>query len=283
MILVQQPHLISHLKSKHDNAGASLFEDDSAFISLKDVFENILKDPKLSPVYLVVDALDECEQGLGDLKKLIFASLKISDGVKWLISSRPTVDLKCPETEGSLVELDSQKLHNPVNAFIDHKLSILKVRQGYTHGILEHLKKEISQRAENTFLWVALVFKELDKEDGYQIVVDGMYALDIVRETPSGLSQLYDYMMDKIERGVRKDCEYCKNVLVAATLAFRPLTLSELRVLAQLPDSIPATIVRKCGSFLTVQNETVYLIHQSAKEYLQGNYESIASWYVARA
>ncbi|KAL6805892.1 WD40 repeat-like protein [Trichoderma sp. SZMC 28012] len=251
MLLIQQPHLIAHLKAKYDNAGASLFEGDCVFISLNDAFENMLKDPKLSPVYLVVDALDE---------------------LKWLVSSRPTVDLRVPETEGSLVELDSQKLQKPVNAFIDHKISLLKGRPGYTDEILEQARKEVSQRAENTFLWVALVFKELDKEDGNHIVVDGMYALDIIKEIPSGLSKLYDYMMRKIEKGLRQDREYCRNVLVAALLAFRPLTLSEVGVLAHLPDKTPATIVRKCGSFLTVQNETVYLIHQSAKDYLQENY-----------
>jgi hypothetical protein len=41
-----------------------------------------------------------------------------------------------------------------------------------------------------------------------------------------------------------------------------------------LPETVPATIVRKCGSFLVVQDETVYLIHQSAKDYFQENYES---------
>ncbi|KAF3076958.1 hypothetical protein CFAM422_000570 [Trichoderma lentiforme] len=274
MLLIQQPHLISHLKSKYDNAGASLFEGDCVFISLNDAFENMLKDPKLSPVYLVVDALDECEQDLGDLKRLIFTSLTISHKVKWLVSSRPTVDLRVPETEGSLVELDSQKLQKPVNAFINHKISLLKGRPGYTDEILEQARKEVSQRAENTFLWVALVFKELDKEDGNHIVMDGMYALDIIKEIPSGLSKLYDFMMGKIEKGLRQDREYCRNVLVAALLAFRPLTLSEVGVLAQLPNRTPATIVRKCGSFLTVQNETVYLIHQSAKDYLQENYKS---------
>ncbi|KAL7932075.1 hypothetical protein V8C35DRAFT_329060 [Trichoderma chlorosporum] len=274
MLLVQQPHLISHLKSKYDNAGLSLFEGDCAFINLDGVLESMLMDPELSPVYLVVDALDECEQGLSHLKKLIFKSLTISDKVKWLVSSRPTVDLKSPETERSLIELDPQKLQIPVKVFINYKLSVLQTRPGYTGEILEHLEKEISKRAENTFLWVALVFKELDREDGNQIVVDGMYALDIIREIPSGLSKLYDYMMNKIDRGLRKDREYCRNVLVAATLAFRPLTLSEVTVLAQLPDNFPATIVRKCGSFLTVQDETVYLIHQSAKEYLQGNHGS---------
>lgn len=60
-----------------------------------------------------------------------------------------------------------------------------------------------------------------------------MYALAIVKETPSSLSKLYDYMIDKIESEVRDDPEHCKNVLVAATLEFRSLTLSEFRVLAQ--------------------------------------------------
>ncbi|PTB57547.1 hypothetical protein M431DRAFT_479145 [Trichoderma harzianum CBS 226.95] len=260
MLLIQQPHLISHLKAKYDNAGASLFEGDCVFISLNDAFENMLKNPELSPVYLVVDALDECEQDLGDLKRLIFTSL--------------TSPIKVPETEGSLVELDSQKLQKPVNAFIDHKISLLKGRPGYTDEILEQARNEVSQRGENTFLWVALAFKELDKEDGNHIVVDGMYALDIIKEIPSGLSKLYDYMMGKIEKVLRQDREYRRNVLVAALLAFRPLTLSEVGVLAQLPNQTPATIVRKCGSFLTVQNETVYLIHQSAKDYLQENYKS---------
>ncbi|KAK4120590.1 hypothetical protein N657DRAFT_636321 [Parathielavia appendiculata] len=34
------------------------------------------------------------------------------------------------------------------------------------------------------------------------------------------------------------------------------------------------TIVRKCGSFLTTREETVSLIHQSAKDYLDENYTS---------
>jgi hypothetical protein len=81
-------------------------------------------------------------------------------------------------------------------------------------------------------------------------------------------------MMYKIEKGKRDDPKYCKKVLVATTLAFRPLTLSELKVLSELPDNSTAAIVQKCGSFLTVQEETVYLIHQSAKDYLEENYES---------
>ena len=43
LLLVQQPHLISCLRSKHKNAGASIFRGDSAFIALSTAFESVLK------------------------------------------------------------------------------------------------------------------------------------------------------------------------------------------------------------------------------------------------
>lgn len=107
----------------------------------------MLKEPCLSPVYLVIDALDECEQDRNGLKKLILTSLTISDRVNWLVSSRPTVELKTPETEGSLVDLDPQKLKDSVNTYIDYRLSILETRKGYEDSVLAHIKAEVRQRA----------------------------------------------------------------------------------------------------------------------------------------
>ena len=274
MLLVQQPHLISHLQSKHKYSGSSLFTDASAFDALYDAFRSMLKDPGLSPVYFIVDALDECEQGLAELVTLISTSLTDSDKVRWLVSSRPVVELNNPDTARNLVELDAQRLKDPVNAYIKHKLSTLRKREGYDEDILAEVSSTIRERAMNTFLWVALVFKELDTEDDNLNPLHGAYALDTIKGLPSGLSKLYDYMMNRIEKG-KRDPQYCKNVLMAAVLAYRPLTLPELAVLAGLPPNMHArTIVRKCGSFLTITGQAVTLIHQSAKDYLEENYIS---------
>ncbi|RYP37177.1 hypothetical protein DL768_010894 [Monosporascus sp. mg162] len=273
LLLVQQPNLISHLRSKHRNAGSSLFEGENAFIALSNAFKSMLRDPDLCPVYFIIDALDECEQGLAGLIELISTSLALSDKVKWLVSGRPTVELKTPDTAGSLVELDAQRLEGPVNAYIDHKLSILKIREGYDDRILAEIANEVRHRAANTFLWVALVFKELDAGVEDLNPVHGAYALEIIKEIPPGLSKLYHHMLTKIEKGTRSDPQYCKNALVAIVLTYRPLTLSELAVLAELPSNMhPRTVTKKCGSFLTIKQETVYLIHQSAKDYLDENY-----------
>ncbi|KAL2199412.1 NACHT domain-containing protein [Corynascus similis CBS 632.67] len=239
LLLVQQPHLISHLRPKHSNAGPSLFQGDSAFISLSTTFESMLKDPNLSPVYFIVDALDECKQDLTELIQLLTNSLKITKKVKWLVSNRPIVELNTSCTTSSLVELDTQKLEQPVNIYIDKKLSTFSNELGYTKQALDNISAEIRERAGNTFLWLLL---------------NGRDALKAVKKFPPGLSKVYGCILDMIDGGGDGDPQvgypqYCKNVLAVTTLVARPLTLSELA-------------------------ETVYLIHQSAKDYLDENYTS---------
>lgn len=153
LLLVQQPYLIQDLQWKHNRAGPSLFQGDGAFIALADVFKSLLYNPDLSPAYFIIDALDECEQGLAEPTKLITTSLALSDKVKWLVSSRPEVNLKNPSNSETQVELDSQSLEDPVNAYIEYKISTLKGKRGYDEKTLAEVSNEICQRAMNPFVW----------------------------------------------------------------------------------------------------------------------------------
>jgi hypothetical protein len=93
----------------------------------------MLADKDLAPVYLTLDALDECDEGNpGDpgrphLLSLISDTLSITNKVKWLLSSRPEVGvykkLKTKPALGDIVELDVQSRPEPVDAYIEHKLS----------------------------------------------------------------------------------------------------------------------------------------------------------------
>lgn len=267
MLLVQQPRLIQHLRVKHKYAGSSLFTDSNAFSAMSEAFENMLNDPALTPAYFVVDALDECDETKDDLIQLIFKSLGISHKVKWLISSRPGLDLMRPGVDEALVELDSQRLEGPVHAYITSKLSELRESPGYgDEAILVELSNEICERAANTFLWAALAFKELQG-------VEGKDAIETIKKLPSGLPDLYGYMMAKIEEhhGLKKI--RCKNVLAAVYLAYRPLSLKELGVVAGLGSPIkPLDIVKACGSLLSMTGRVVSLTHHSVREYLCETY-----------
>lgn len=265
LLLVQQPHLIHHLQKRYKYSGSSLFVGDTAFIALSDVFRNILKDPSLSPTYLIVDALDECTEGRDDFIGLISTSLSCSR-VKWLISSRPEAELNSSNVTFSLA-LDSQNLQGPVNSYIDHKLLALRNKRGYTDDVIEQIGTQVRQRAMNIFLWVALAFKQLAG-------VNGWSAVEKIKTMPKGLSELYDAIMAKVKE--LDDWPYCKLVLATTSLAYRPLSLSELSVLSGLPIHVPVRdIVEECGSFYTIKDDIVSLIHQSAKDYLGRHYDEV--------
>ncbi|KAK3376687.1 WD40-repeat-containing domain protein [Lasiosphaeria ovina] len=277
LLLLQQPCLISHILQKYKDSGAGLFKDKNAFYALSEAFQNMLKNPQLQPVYLAVDALDECaEEDRPKLIRLISTSLALSQKVKWLLSSRPEVrlftELKDLDTDSldiseTLVELDTQILAESVNAYISHKLVLLKRKIGYNDSVLAEVSHEAHKRAGNTFLWVALAFKLLE-------TVHGHSAVERIKEMPPGLSKLYDHMMTKIESGGLLDPQNCKTVLAVSTLSFRPLSLCELAALVDLPLDVAETAIEMCRSFLTVTGGIVNLIHQSAKDYLERNFTS---------
>lgn len=132
LLLFQQPYLISHLLQRYNDSGPEVFTDQNSYYAVSEMFQNMLKDTRLSPVYFAVDALDECFEDRAGLVKLISTTLTLSKKVKWLLSSRPEVDLAAElKISNTLVELDTQRLGGPVKAYIDHKLKVLEGKKGY--------------------------------------------------------------------------------------------------------------------------------------------------------
>ena len=243
----------------------------------------MLKDPGLSSVYLAVDALDECdktEPGLMQLLGLISKSFTICDKVRWLLSSRPEVhvltelglDNSVLGNSVTPVELDPQRLADPVNTYINRKLTKLKGRSGYDDSVLSNLSTEFCNRAMNTFLWVALAFKSLQTKN--QGIINGHYALERIKEMPPGLMDLYNHLAYRLQEIETVRPQDCKEVLAAAIIAFRPLSLAELASIVDLSPDVTEVAVEECASFLTMRKNTVSLIHQSAREYLVKNFQS---------
>jgi hypothetical protein len=132
LLVSQQPSLVSHLRKKYDQAGQSNFEDANAWIASSDIFINMTQELDLKTSYLVVDALDECANGLPRLLDLIIDT-SVSSSVKWLVSSRHEVQIEHKlrsvnaETRLSLeLKQNAEQVSQAVEAYIDHKLSILE-------------------------------------------------------------------------------------------------------------------------------------------------------------
>ena len=280
LLIDQQPSLLPHLRKKYDLAGKPLFEGLDAWVALSDIFENILRDPSLHTTYLVIDALDECVADLPNLLDFIVRVSSSATGVKWLISSRnwPYIEKKLGlDDEQTRLSLDlkgnAEQISLAVDAYIDNKLSRLEALRD--DGLLRGQVRDIlRQKANGTFLWVALVVQELERAQSWDI-------LEVVDEIPADLAPLYDRMLNQIEQLPRRNPKFCKLTLSATTVAYRPLRLAEIGGLSGLPEQISGStdkvgeIVAMCSSFLTVRDDQVYFIHQSAKDYLQANYTSI--------
>ncbi|KAI1130859.1 hypothetical protein F5Y10DRAFT_288580 [Nemania abortiva] len=265
LLLIQQPHLVGHIKPDYKRKGRAIFENVDAPQTLNAIFERMLRDPYLLPVYFIIDALDECDQELS-LLRLISKSLELSDKVRWLVSTRSDVATRVhmldnPHISRAVVKLDADRLGAPVNNYIEYKLGTLKRLKGYTEEDEEEILNIVRRKAEKTFLWVALVFKELSKVRRWNFI-------ETIKNMPSGLPGLYDRMMGNIEK--LRDQRLCKDILIAVSLALRPLSLSELANLAGLHDAVDTatSLVEKCGSFLITRGEMVSLVHLSAKDYL---------------
>ncbi|KNG48588.1 hypothetical protein TW65_04662 [Stemphylium lycopersici] len=269
MLVTQQPSLASHIRKKYDCAGKAMFEDANAWIVLTEIFEAVLQDPSLRMTYLMIDALDECVTDLPKLLEFVAKQSSVSSRVKWLVSSRNWPDIEAQlEQAGYKVklslELNAQSVAAAVDVFIQQKVDQLAQEKQYKpevrHAVLQHLRSN----ANDTFLWVALVCQDLKTTPKWN--VRKKLAL-----FPPGLDSLYKRMMDQISES--NGAEICLQVLASTAILYRPVTISELAAFVeQLEDLDDLESVREivgfCGSFLTLREDTVYFVHQSAKDFL---------------
>ena len=262
--------LIRHLRKKYDVAGRELFEDKNAFYALQHILSDILDDPSLECVYLMIDALDECESQLSELLDLIARTSKSSSRVKWLVSSRNRADIEKqlnPDGPHLLsLELNSSRISDAVNAFINFKVSKLAEDHDYDSEVIKEVSSYLRSNAGETFLWVALVCKQLERVQAWD-------TQQVLKEFPPGLEPLYARMMKNIRRERPTTVQYCSKILSTATMVYRPLHLKELAVTAGLPEQLCRNIrsveklVDLCGSFLAIREGVIYFVHQSAKDY----------------
>ncbi|OCK75794.1 beta transducin-like protein HET-D2Y [Lepidopterella palustris CBS 459.81] len=166
LLVDRQPSLILHIRKTYDHAGKTLFEDANAWVALSEIFTNIVQDPSLDSTYLIVDALDECTEGLPELLDIIIQKSSVSPHVKWLVSSRnwPPIEERL-DRAGSTVslclELNAESISTAVSIFIRHKVRQLTQEKKYDDKTQEAVLEHLLSNANDTFLWVALMLEDM--------------------------------------------------------------------------------------------------------------------------
>ncbi|KAL6887047.1 hypothetical protein GGI43DRAFT_426073 [Trichoderma evansii] len=250
MIIIQRPLLITHVRERYDSSGKKLFEDNNAWEALSKILMAILNDSSLDDAILMIDALDECPEGLPLLLEFL-SEASSSSRVKWIVSSRnwPIIDENLDTAMQGVrlcLELNESSVSTAVQAYIQHK---------------QHLMSN----AHGTFLWVALVCQELGDPK-----IKKRHTLDKLKTSyPSGLDALYQRIMENIHDSL--DSEACRQILAIISVVYRPITLAEL---SRLIDSYDyknddlIDIIGSCGSLLIIRDDIIYFVHQPAKDFL---------------
>ncbi|KAL7932037.1 hypothetical protein V8C35DRAFT_308322 [Trichoderma chlorosporum] len=275
MMVSQQPSLISYIRHEYDKSGKSTFVGSNSWIVLSRIFEKMLRDDNsLKERVFIIDALDECEKNLKQFLEMIVRTSSSFSQTKWLVSSRNEAaiqeTLAAAKNKSSVsLELNAKSVSAAITTYIQHKVQHLSEKKGHKQPIRERIEKYLSDNANGTFLWVALVcalLEEAPKAD----------PLPRSADYPPGLDQLYERMISRVCDPSISDMG--RRVLAIAAAANRPLTKEELTLLINNNDD-PKEIIRPfengqediiyhCGSFLTMRNGTIYFVHQSAKDFL---------------
>ncbi|PHH83656.1 hypothetical protein CDD82_5414 [Ophiocordyceps australis] len=249
MLVEQCESLISHVRKEYDNRGKALFEGPNAWVALSRILDKMLQDQCVGKVYIMIDALDECSTDLQDLLRLIVDKSCASSRFKWIVSSRnwPNIEQQLEVAAQKVrlcLELNQESISAAVKVYIHHEVERLAMIKDYdvaTRNAVEH----------DVMLWDTL---------------------KTLSTFPPGLDSLYKRMLHQIIGS--KNADVCKQMLAVASVVYRPLTLRELSCLVEMPQTVKDDVqllekmMKLCGSFLTLQEDIVYFVHQSAKDFV---------------
>ncbi|KAG8531939.1 uncharacterized protein KY384_003575 [Bacidia gigantensis] len=290
-LICQRPELCVHLREQYEKQKEHLFSSPNAAQSLWRIFRDIVSSESLQQIYIVIDALDECEiESIDTLLTLIDPASEPeltdladhalppsgpggSTKVKWLVISRNDIAIKQTLAESLGISLEDNETYvtKAVRQFIVLKTNHLQHRKNYNRELRHIVESQLLEKAEGTFLWVALACRELAKPR-----VLSVNTMKVLSQLPSGLTPMYERIMEQILVPEDEELvEIAKSIFRAMVVAFRPLSLGELGLVADLPTehrhNIPviSEYVSQCGSMVTVRDHVVYFVHLSAKTFIQ--------------
>jgi len=294
-ILCQQPKLFCHIQDEYKKQGSQLLNSRNALQTLWRILQDMLLQSTLNRVYFVVDALDECDP---ESRETLLRLMEVYTGkdktrstagsaTKWILTSRNNeVDINEAFINSPDISLEnnSASVDHAVSRYIRWKVDILLEKKRYSEEQRDLVLKVLKEKAGGTFLWVSLACVELKKT--FKTNGNIRRALD---RLPRGLAEMYAQILDKaFADDASNGADITKEILKAVVVAIRPLTLYEMAVAADIPKedwnngSSLKEYVSQCRSLLTVrtdverknsrgvliQNTTVHLVHQSAKDFL---------------
>ncbi|GIJ89300.1 hypothetical protein Asppvi_008237 [Aspergillus pseudoviridinutans] len=227
--------------------------------------------PKAGEIIYALDALDECQED--DQKQLIQALKSLyserpkKHNLKFLVTSRPYDHIRrgFQELEDKVPtihlsgegEVETQEISREINLIIKKRVADISKQDNLPPDECLYLQQQLTSVLNWMYLWVSLTLDVIENMSGFM-------------------------------KGNIRQTDKARKLLHIITAAERPLSLWELALAmafsaghVSMPDiwdeleeddkKFERSIRALCGLFLVVMDGKVYLLHQTAKEFLVGS------------
>lgn len=284
-LFVAAPELVNVAMEDYSSKDKSSFTKDlEALWAVFRTSASRLHDRK---IICVVDALDECSDESRDrfISQLVGSfstsnSEKHAGNLKFLVTSRPWPSIESRFRNLLSIRLrgenESFSLSRDVERVVEHRVRELKLSSALSEDASTMVTKALTEGADRTFLWVSLVFDAIERLQSRKLSSIAK-SLDSL---PDDLDQLYESAWAAFI-----DHEASHKLLGIILAANRPLKLEEVNIALSLGMNITSlegleqelepdaeyTIKQLGGFFIRIIDSTVFLVHQTAREFLLGS------------
>ena len=289
--LFKNTNLVSHALSSYKDNGKTLRDNIS---ELWDILLKSAKDPEAGEIICILDALDECEEKTRSIlinNLISFASPKglreqSPFSLKFLVTSRPYDDIEeqFQSLSGTSTYLrfdgdeKSQQIGQEINLVIDAEIQ--NITSGFSGEDRQLISDSLKMKNNRTYLWLYLNIDIIKSSRSKYRKTSSIK--ELLSNLPSKVSDAYERILAK-----SPDKKLARTLLQIIVAATRPLSLMEANIALTLAQqgwctshktldlwslqNFRSLVQNICGFFVSIHDEKLSLIHQTAREYLIQN------------
>ena len=243
---------------------------------------------EMGEIVCILDALDECEEQdrvtlIESLNNFYATRSGFASRVKFLVTSRPYYDIE--DRFDELVirltgEDESEQIGKEIDLVIKDRVPKIAARKKFDRKTQDALQERLLATESRTYLWLHLALADTEKAFG---ITNPKKMREFVDRIPKTVDEAYEAMLNRSPQP-----EQARKLLHIVLAAVQPLDLREVNMAFNLKegqkshdevDLIPemrlqSHIKNICGLILTIHDSYLYLLHQTAKEFLVASLDS---------
>lgn len=282
----QNSNLLKYALPEFRQNGSKLCD---LFEPLWNILTTAIMDPEVGEVVCILDALDECEESgrfelierLNHFYSKSAEHTRSETRLKFMVTSRPYIDIergfkKLTRTFPTVHlagDKETEQISREIEEVIKAKVQEFGFSLDLPTSVQTSLEKKLLSVTHRTYLWLKLIFDLIPK----QVQVTEKRLMRVIDTLPDTVDKAYTAILDRIT-----DLKRARKLLHIVVGAEQPLTVREMNVALAVEESsrsyedldleseekFYSTVKNLCGLFVSVIDSRIYLIHQTAGEFL---------------